>query len=478
MYYVNNDYKKPINVPAGNFVLDADDWNDFGYHTQFRLYYFDENGRNYIGKLRILQGENTKTVLPSRFEKLTNEYISLGRDLDYYKTITRECPGASNTLIDLRDIAWDSSCVNDFEANSGYLNSIIRDNSALRAKRFGKAVVLGEKYTEDFNFTYLGQIPGASTPTESTFKFSDDDDLPGRIIGIIGKNAVGKTQFLASLARDLVQIKKTTKDQEDRKNNKFNGKRPIFTIVITVSYSAFDRFDRPKDGGITSYKYCGIRSQKNDLSKKDMEERFKENVKRIIKLGRADVFKLFMDEIFEEVNDFILEAKEDSDLSILDDYLRALSSGQSIYAHFVASIIAWIQEKSLIIFDEPETHLHPNAVANLFNSFSRILEKYDSYGIVATHSPVVLQEIPSKYAMCFIREGSITRAVDLGMESFGESISNLTRHIFETIEIPNLYKKHLKRLALENSYEDNLELFNGNLSLSAKSFLLSQYNKQ
>lgn len=30
--------------------------------------------------------------------------------------------------------------------------------------------------------------------------------LPGRIVGIIGRNAVGKTQLMGSLAKDLVQI--------------------------------------------------------------------------------------------------------------------------------------------------------------------------------------------------------------------------------------------------------------------------------
>src|SRR5207253_92326 len=73
-----------------------------------------------------------------------------------------------------------------------------------------------------------------------------------------------------------------------------------------------------------------------------------------------------------------------------------LSSGQAILCHFVTALLAWIQRDSLILFDEPETHLHPNAVASLFLVLSEILTEYESFAVVATHSPVVIQEIPAK----------------------------------------------------------------------------------
>lgn len=475
-FHYQRDYRKPIQVPKGEFILVQDEWGDYGYHTQFRLQYFDGEIKNYIGKVKIARKTDKITVIPDVFESLGIDYLSLGTSLDYYKNLLAICgEDCERVLESLRDTAWNQTISTKFEARSVYINSIIRENSAIRAKRFGKAIILGEAYSDDFDFSYTGQIPGAESTTSVRIEFSDDDDLPGRIVGIVGKNAVGKTQFLASLARDLVQIQRTSKSEVLEKNMRFDGARPIFTRVITVSYSAFDRFDRPKDKGITSYRYCGIRSSKNELSKLDLEERFKENIQRIIDMGRESQFKRFMNLIFEQESVVELEADESRDDSRIEDYLAALSSGQSIYAHFVASIISWIQPKSLIIFDEPETHLHPNAVANLFNSFSRILEEFDSYGIVATHSPVVIQEIPSKHVIQFLREGNLTRAVPLNMESFGESISNITRHVFETIEIPNLYKMHLRRISKRYTFDESLKLFNQSLSFSAKSFLISQY---
>ena len=63
-------------------------------------------------------------------------------------------------------------------------------------------------------------------------------------------------------------------------------------------------------------------------------------------------------------------------------------------------------------------------------------------------------------------------------ETFGESISELTRHVFDTISIPHYYKRVLKKLAENNSFEEIDELFEFNLGLNARSYLLSQYGTE
>jgi predicted ATP-dependent endonuclease of OLD family len=119
--------------------------------------------------------------------------------------------------------------------------------------------------------------------------------------------------------------------------------------------------------------------------------------------------------------------------------------------------MAWIQPNTLVLFDEPETHLHPNAVASLFLVLTDILSSYDSYAVVATHSPVVIQEIPSKRVIVFRRTENITVAEPLHLESFGESVTELTRHVFETVEIENLYRR-----TLETPFQNRVN--GGNLS--------------
>ncbi|WP_216353549.1 AAA family ATPase [Burkholderia cenocepacia] len=161
-----------------------------------------------------------------------------------------------------------------------------------------------------------------------------------------------------------------------------------------------------------------------------------------------------------------------------DEALSLLSSGQSILVHFVTALLAWIQPNSLVLFDEPETHLHPNAVANLFLVLSRILDEFDSYAVVATHSPVVIQEIPAKRVLMFEREQNVTVAHSLQFETFGESVTELTKHVFETIEVKSVYRQTLKDLAWDETAEEVMARFEHGLSLNAQAYLLAQYGKK
>ncbi len=82
-----------------------------------------------------------------------------------------------------------------------------------------------------------------------------------------------------------------------------------------------------------------------------------------------------------------------------------MSSGQKLLVTIFSEILANIEQKSLLLFDEPETHLHPNMTFKLIKALSNLLETYDSYGVLATHSPIVLQQIPSKYVRIIERIG-------------------------------------------------------------------------
>jgi predicted ATP-dependent endonuclease of OLD family len=61
-----------------------------------------------------------------------------------------------------------------------------------------------------------------------------------------------------------------------------------------------------------------------------------------------------------------------------------------------------------LLFDEPETHLHPSIIFKLINTLNKLLDDYDSYLIIATHSPIVIQQIPSKKVM-ILRDGAVTK---------------------------------------------------------------------
>ncbi|MEK6787355.1 MAG: AAA family ATPase [Pseudomonadota bacterium] len=477
--------------PHPFFILRTDNWDDHGSKVQFHLSHIDAKSlETRLGALKILQRTSAdgspiklteKTKLPVSFSELDEKFVSLGQEDSYYKNIHALMGDRSAEVLEaLRDIAWLPALAADFEPSSGFRNAMMRENGAHRARRFGRAWATGGEVTEKPAFTYVGTIEGADVEVEAKFAFNANDPVPGRIVGIIGRNAVGKTRFLASLAADLAQISRTSAESISIREKHFPEGRPLFTRIIAISYSAFDQFKRPQQDRSSSYVYCGIRSDRGTLSKNSLVEAYRSNQKRIRERGEQAKWTRYMQIILGDLSANLTESlqEEISNETTEDNTLSLLSSGQSILAHFVTALVAWIQPNSLVLFDEPETHLHPNAVASLFLVLSEILDTFDSYAAVATHSPVVIQEIPAKRVLIFRRERNVTVAESLPLESFGESVAELTRHVFETNEIDNVYRRTLKDLAEEEPAEQVLRRFEHGLSLSAQAYLLAQYGKQ
>lgn len=478
-------------LPRPVFLLTTDRWDDFGHQVQFHLAYVDAKGsETRVGTLKILQRTTgidepievaSTTKLQSSFPELGEEFISLGQGDDYYKQLHALFgQGVDAVLGALRDIAMRPALAADFEPTSAFRNAMMRENGANRSRRFGRAWANGEEITEKLSFKYAGVIEGADAPVEAKFAFNGKDRVPGRIVGIIGRNAVGKTRFLASLGEDLAQISRSSAERLAEREERFPGGRPLFTRIVAISYSAFDRFKRPPMDSSSSYVYCGIRSDKGGLSRTSLIETYRRNQDRIRVRGLQADWTAHMRTILGGLSVSLTASLEAEIATPMKDdkALSLLSSGQSILAHFVTALLAWIQPNTLVLFDEPETHLHPNAVASLFLVLSDILKSFDSYAVVATHSPVVIQEIPAKRVLVFQREDNVTVALPLMLESFGESVTELTKHVFETIEVESVYRRTLKELAEDESAKDVLALFEGGLSLSAQAYLLALYGKK
>lgn len=478
-------------TPRPLFVLQTDNWNDFGYVVQYHLSYHDaKNQETRLGPVKILQRSSaegasfeveTSTKLSKKFSDLGGAFISLGQKDSYYTGLHQLLPDhAADVLEALRDIAWQPALANDFEPTPAFRNAMMRENGAQRARRFGRAWTTGQSVSEKLAFTYIGMIEGADNDVEAKFAFNPKDPLPGRVVGIIGRNAVGKTRFLASLGSDLAQITRSSAESLSAREGRFPDGRPLFTRIIAISYSAFDRFKRPQPDSSSSYVYCGIRNDKGGLSRISLIQSYRNNQQRIRNRGDQKKWTHYMQQILGDISTELTAslAAEIRSNDSEDKALSLLSSGQSILAHYVTALLAWIQPNSLVLFDEPETHLHPNAVANLFLVLSDVLQDFNSYAIVATHSPVVIQEIPSKRVLVFERVDNVTDAHPLLIESFGESLTELTRHVFETDEVKNVYRRTLKDLAEDETVEEVMRRFPRGLSLSAQAYLLAQYGQK
>ncbi|HFO7101694.1 TPA: hypothetical protein ACHKXW_004909, partial [Escherichia coli] len=75
--------------------LRMDHWNDYSFVTMFYLTVFDEKGiKHDIGNVKIaFKGQTTDTPtyskLPSSFQKLDDEFFSLGEGLAFYENLSK-----------------------------------------------------------------------------------------------------------------------------------------------------------------------------------------------------------------------------------------------------------------------------------------------------------------------------------------------------------------------------------------------------
>ena len=463
------------------FKLSIDNWDDFSNKTLFHMYLFKSQTESFnIGNIKIMHKDNliTKDVIPNQFNQLNDdEFCSLGQDIEFYTNLKHLLPDQFQEVLNaLNDAATNQGIADTFENTRGFKKSLLRWSESEKVFRQARLILYDIPITDPYKFTYSCQVESADSQHSVEFNFKESEVLPHRIISIIGKNGTGKTQYLSKLAVAL-----SGQNRNEKGLGSFIPHRPPFTKVIAVSYSAFDKFVRPKNDRSFSYKYCGLKDDKGFLNQAKLTEIYEESVNKIESLNRqwqwyqvlskiiqSDLLDIFYTELFENKNFEIFAQKGKS----------LLSSGQSILMYVITEIIANIKDESLILFDEPEMHLHPNAIANLIRMLHTLLEINNSYAILATHSPIIVQEIPSDYVYVFERFENTPIVRKLDIECFGENISTITQSVFDTIEVKGTYKDFLETISREKSFDEVLDLFNGRLSFNASTFLKGIYNRR
>ncbi|WP_412464102.1 AAA family ATPase [Flavobacterium mekongense] len=476
-FYINPTDETKTKIPC--FILQYRQWDDFNRKTSFYLSYINQDQeREYLGLVKIghIDEFEPLKILDKYYTELKDEFFSLCQSIQTYENLFSILGKDlfEKYLNAMNDMAFLDAIRNEFEYNSNFTSSLIRTSEAEKAFKEAKSKLYGLKISKNFIFTYKTNLQNTFGEHIVDFNFEDKKLLPNRIIALIGKNGTGKTQFLAQFALDL-----SGQSRNLLKEDVFQPHRPLFSKVIAISYSAFDKFTRPQKDKSFSYKYCGLKDEDGKLlTGPKIVENYKESVELILKQNRQNTWYKVMQTIIDDdlADMFYEEIFENQNYEIVNNKTsKKLSSGQSFLMYVITEVLAHIRENSILLFDEPEMHLHPNAIANFVRMQEILLERFDSYSIVATHSPIILQEIPSRYVNVFERQGNVPMIYKLGIESFGENIDVLTEQVFKTIEVEDNYKKILKELSKSNTYKKVLKLFDDKLSLNAKTYLLNQY---
>ena len=456
------DYKDKSSLSYPCFVLASYDWNDYDACTQYHLFFYPEPSacRIPIGKLKIIDNSpwdrninryyyTDNHIDNGPFLKLTDAFCSLGQEESYYMRI-KELFGENywSVLNALRDGALFPQYYEEL-INAPTSYSLTRDDSVERLMREVRFKLEGRIIESRYHFDYDFKPEYSESFITVPFRFDDDDSklYTHRISVVIGKNGVGKTSMISSLPKAI----------SDGDSQSIRPYKPLFSKVIAISSSVYDTFEMPKNAKGQEFIYCG-RTRRDGkeiriLSEAECIEILERNFRVIDKNGRAEAYLDLLSSVIG-IDSYSYSKKIEDSINIehkklLDFYARA-SSGESVFIYNFSNVFANIRYDSLLVFDEPETHLHPNAISGLMSALYKLLEKYKSYAIIATHSALVVREVSADCVFIMTRDGDIPSIAKIGKESLGGNVAVLVDEIFGDKDTNKYYKEKLKSLVQDN----------------------------
>ena len=436
-------------LKAGTIVIapSTDNWNDFGerilveldiqprrdgenqhqrLHMQGLFGFLDEhNGKSDTKHLRALVSEDPATPVPA--DKVP-AFFTMLPDMKSYREIVRQL-GPDEARIALRAV---NDIVQADDQPSGqlwlraaresrvFLTAFLRHSESYFAWKNAAPLLLGIEYeqldrmSEGVRIQF--QLAGRPNPHHLQFRFAHSDDaVPQRFAIVIGENGVGKSQTLAQIA-----------DAALRNNNKLTdleGNRPVFNRVLgfypsASSNSAFpsERRKHPR----VWYRRFAMVSGRSRQTTSDLILQLVRGVERIAGRSRYDIFQEAISAI-QDHHELVLRTTTDDKAPVsilgldnggeqmrLERYASVntrlepvrlvegktykLSSGELSFLRFAALAGLYIENGTLLLFDEPETHLHPKFISQFVALLDRLLELTGSAAILATHSVYFVRE--------------------------------------------------------------------------------------
>lgn len=124
--------------------------------------------------------------------------------------------------------------------------------------------------------------------------------------------------------------------------------------------------------------------------------------------------------------------------------VRALSSGELAMLRFAAQAAGSAERGCLFLFDEPETHLHPNFVSEFMAILNTVVAATKSVAIIVTHSAYVVREVPSQRVRIFSLDDRKIAIDKPRLQTFGASIDSISQFVFADTSISHQYQETLQ----------------------------------
>lgn len=499
-------------VGKSTVYLKIDHWNDYSFVTMFHLSFHDAKGALHnIGTTKIgFRGQTTEVSthqkLPKKFRNLDQKYFSLGQEVDFYRNLSKlSSDERENILCSLRDIVNDQGVIDGLKEEEVFGTSLLRGVSLSVVKGQFARVLNGQPELTDYRFRFTRPETPDIGAISLSFEVTALSKPSTNIHALIGRNGVGKTTLLNGMISTVVESETTSSRMLD-----FSGwqESPIesdyFSSLVSVSFSAFDPFsppnEQPDPSKGTCYFYVGLKERGSGKIHRTIDDLHDDCISSLIQCFSSTtkcrrwldaIEKLNSDENFASMSlEFLKDqfftirasqkSEHQSDSSMFFDeykesvsgYLERMSSGHAIVLLTMTRLVATVEEKTIVLLDEPESHLHPPLLSAFVRSLSDLLHDQNGVAIIATHSPVVLQEIPRSCVWKIYRSGKSTTPGRPSLETFGENVGVLTSEVFGLeVKRSGFHDLLAKSVNTGEDYETLLAEYSGQLGFEGRAIL-------
>ncbi|PFH09724.1 putative AbiEii toxin of type IV toxin-antitoxin system [Collimonas sp. PA-H2] len=514
-------------------------WNDYDYYVTFKVYFSISMKSEYLGICKILVKDfmdsskyflQGKSISQNSFD-VTSLFkpelvVSLSSEMDYYRKlipVMLDVSSVDNFLEAMCDASFFIEKETEYRKWPGFQVALLRSGSASEAAlRKGSQIAIGKYEPENQFIISLENLPETFEPID--FSFSNLNKFDHKNINIlIGPNGVGKTHILRAVIQGITGIDKSNKPW------------PYFHKVVAIAYSPFEDY-YTKDGvatklqeahfairrdskqkklrrrlNVNAYAYVGFRDNTGQFS---LAWPLENSIRSLIEIQKYDkenqwwgstskfsglIAALSMHIDFSAIglkhrtNGFIYLDKDnflikDINIDTLDlkngisffkgDSLVPLSSGQRMYSYMLPSLLAEIEEESLVIIDEPELYLHPSLEIALLDMLKKILNDTNSYAIIATHSPVMVREVDKTSVRILRKENGKTVCLLPSFETRGESLDLIAGEVFDDYYTRKPYQNDIDEVIEENGPSQALELLKQKIGDEALTYVMSKIDEQ
>ncbi|MER6476885.1 AAA family ATPase [Streptomyces filamentosus] len=426
-------------------------------------------------------------------------WFSLGQDDTYYERIRKTGLYARHIYTLLNDLAYtvDESLTREWGdlENFGTARSyqvtrvsLLRSVEEQTVKgQFHRIAWGGPRLTRyEFSFT--------SAPDAQSLEFSVRplSSPPSNIHVLIGRNGVGKTKLLRGLAQAVVNPDHPeTSGRVSLSRSKVIDDEHRFVNVVSVTFSAFDSLIDTSEspfGAAATHVHIGLNgSYRAHAMAGDgyLGKEFVDSLVEVLSSAQERLWFTCLEMLSRDPymaklpihgqarhlrNSLARDRKNAGPLKAdLRKTFSELSSGHAIVLLSITKLVEHVAEQSLVLIDEPESHLHPPLLASFIQTLSHLLSERNGVSVIATHSPVVLQEVPKVCVHKLQRSGDVYTARRPRIETYGENVGVLTHEIFGLEVIKSgFYSKIEEAVDRYDTFEEVLAHFNQQLGDEAK----------